>query len=107
MIILLTINTILITINIILITNTTTTFKVHDDLGQLDCAKSPTTLSREGAAAGFFQPSDPAGKLREAPFPQIYHETLKVPVKVCQSMIDLIPTSSLTVWSLSGYIFKP
>jgi len=38
-----------------------TRVEVHDDLGQLDCAKSPTTLSREGAAAGFFQPSDPAG----------------------------------------------
>ena len=35
--------------------------QVHDDLGQLDCAKSPTTLSREGAAAGFFQPADLSG----------------------------------------------
>jgi len=38
-----------------------TRVEVHDDLGQLDCAKSPTTLSREGAAAGFFQPADLSG----------------------------------------------
>ena len=35
--------------------------QVHDDLGQLDCAKSPTTMGREGAAAGFFQPADSSG----------------------------------------------
>ena len=44
---------------------TMTTNQVHDDLGQLDCAKSPTTLSREGAAAGFFQPADLSGICRE------------------------------------------
>merc|ERR1719220_3399636 len=38
-----------------------TRVEVHDDLGQLDCAKSPTTMGREGAAAGFFQPADSSG----------------------------------------------
>ena len=59
---------IFITTNIGLMTTmmmTMTTIQVHDDLGQLDCAKSPTTLSREGAAAGFFQPEDLSGIWRE------------------------------------------
>ena len=61
MVVMISINTnmmVMITTNMMVMMMTN---QVHDDMGQLDCAKSPTTLSREGAAAGFFQPADMSG----------------------------------------------